>query len=91
MYIPAVPGPLMVTAHILAVAAIALLLAQGETALWRMLAWLAPRAIELRPSPLPQWTGPAPLRSSCVPPLHPSLRNRLFRGPPASSPGPLSV
>jgi hypothetical protein len=91
MHIPALPGPVMVAAHILAVAATALLLAHGETVLWRMLAWLAPRAIELRPSLLPQWTVPAPLRSSCVPPLHPSLRTRLFRGPPAFSPGPVSV
>jgi len=91
LHVPAFPGPVMVTAHILAVAATALLLVHGETVLWRMLAWLAPRAIELRPSVLPQWTAPAPLRSSCVPRLHPSLRTRLFRGPPAFSPGPVSV
>ncbi|MDQ0672765.1 hypothetical protein QFZ36_000326 [Pseudarthrobacter siccitolerans] len=91
LHIPAVPSPLMITAHILAVAATALLLAHGETVLWRMLAWLAPPAIELRPRPLPEWTAPAPLRSSCLPQLHPSLRTRLLRGPPASSPGPLSI
>jgi hypothetical protein len=91
LHIAALPGPLMVTAHILAAATTALLLAHGETMLWRMLAWLAPPATELRPGPLPQWTAPAPLQSSCVPPLHPGLRTRLLRGPPASSPGPLSV
>ena len=91
LHIPALPGPLMVTAHILAIAATALLLAHGETVLWRMLAWLAPRVIELRPSLLPQWAAPAPLRSSCVPQLHPSLRTRLLRGPPAISPGTLSI
>lgn len=88
--VPALPGPVMVAAHILAVAATALLLAHGETVLWRMLAWLAPRAIKLRPSPLPQWTAPAPLSTSRVPPLHPCLRTRLLRGPPAFSPGPVS-
>jgi hypothetical protein len=91
LHVPALPGPAMVTAHVLAVAATALLLAHGERVLWRMLAWLAPRAIELRPSPLPQWTAPAPLSTSCGPRLHPSLRTRLVRGPPASSPGPASV
>jgi hypothetical protein len=86
--VPALPGPVMVIAHILAVAATALLLARGETLLWRMLAWLAPPAIELLPSPVPQWTAPAPLSTSCVPRLHPCLRIRPLRGPPAFSPAP---
>jgi hypothetical protein len=91
LHIPALPGPLMATAHLLAVAATALLLAHSETVLWRMLAWLAPRAVELLPSALPQWAVPAPLRSFCVPRLHRSLRTRLLRGPPAPSPGPGGV
>ncbi len=89
--IPALPGPLMVTAHILAVAATTLLLAHGETVLWRMLEWVAPRAIELRTSPVPQWTAPAPLRTFCLPSLHPSLKTRLLRGPPAPTPGHISI
>ena len=84
LHLPAFPGPAMVAAHILAVAATALLLAHGETVLWRTLAWLAPPAIEVHPRPLPQWTAPATLSTSCVPPPHPALRTRLFRGPPAT-------
>ncbi|CCQ45091.1 hypothetical protein ARTSIC4J27_1024 [Pseudarthrobacter siccitolerans] len=82
LQLPAVPGPVMVAAHILALAATALLLAHGEEALWRALAWLAPPVLELYARPLPRWTAPAPLAASCVPPLHPSVRTRLFRGPP---------
>jgi hypothetical protein len=91
LHIPAFPGPLMVASHVLAVAVTVLLLTHGETVLWRMLAWLAPWVIELRPSVLPQGKAPAPLRSSWVPRLHPWLRIRLVRGPPAYSPGPVSV
>ncbi|MDP9888594.1 hypothetical protein [Pseudarthrobacter enclensis] len=91
LHVPALPGPLMVTAHVLAVAATALLLAHGETMLWRALAWLAPQTIDLNPSPLPQWTAPAPPRASWIPGLHPAVGTRLLRGPPASSPGTVSV
>jgi hypothetical protein len=91
LHIPALPGALMAAAHILAVAGTALLLARGETVLWRMLAWLAPLAIELRRRMVPQWAAPTPLSTSCVPPLHPSLRTRLLRGPPACAPGPASA
>ena len=84
LHLPAIPGPVMVAAHILAVAATALLLAHGEAVLWRTLAWLTPPVIGLHPRPLPQWTAPAPLSTSCVPPLHPALRTRPVRGPPAT-------
>ena len=90
LHLPAIPGPVMVAAHILAVAATALLLAHGEAALRRALAWLAPPAIKLHARPLLRWTAPAPLAGSCVPPLHPSLRTRLFRGPPAALARPVS-
>lgn len=91
LHLPTLPGPVMVTAHILAVAATALLLAHGEKMLWRMLEWLAPPVIELHSSPLPQWTAPAPLRTFCLPPLHASLKTRLLRGPPALTPGHVSI
>jgi hypothetical protein len=92
LHVPALPGPVMVTAHILAVAATALLLAHGETVLWRMLAWLAPRPIDdLHASMVAQWAAPAPLRTSWLPPLHRWLRIRPLRGPPAFSSGPVSV
>ncbi|WP_369021741.1 hypothetical protein [Paenarthrobacter ureafaciens] len=77
------PGPVMTAAHILAVAATAVLLAHGETLLWRMLDWLAPLTFALHPPVLPQWATPDSLSMAFVPPLHPCLRVRALRGPPA--------
>lgn len=82
----AFPGPAMTAAHILAVAATALLLAHGETLLWRMLDCLTPLTIALHARVLPQWTTPAPPRTSFVPRPHPCMSIPALRGPPAASP-----
>ncbi|MFB0840231.1 MULTISPECIES: hypothetical protein [unclassified Arthrobacter] len=79
------PGPVMTGAHILAVAATALLLAHGETMLWRMLDWLAPRSFALHLPVLPHWTTPAPPAGLVIPRLHPCLRIPALRGPPTAS------
>jgi hypothetical protein len=79
------PGPGMTAAHLVAVALTALLLAHGETALWRMLAWLAPLAFALHIRVLPQWAAPAPPRMLFISRLHPCLRIPALRGPPVVS------
>ena len=85
--VPALPEPAMTGAHILAVALTALLLARGESALWRMLAWFAPLAVILRVKVLPLWVPPAVPRVSFIPRLHPCLRVPALRGPPVSAQG----
>jgi len=78
----AVIGPIMFALHVLAVAATALLLAHGETLLWRMLAWLTPAIVAVRPAPLPESKAPAPGSFGFPPPRHPYLRTPSLRGPP---------
>lgn len=78
-------APLMLAAHALATLGCALLLAQGENALWQLAAWLKPladlpRAAVVRPGPKAAAfpSAPAPLR-----PWR-NLRPDSRRGPPSA-------
>lgn len=86
---PADPAaaPLMLAAHALATLGCALLLAQGENALWQLAAWLRPlaelpRAAVVRPGP----KAPAAYPSAPAP-LRPwrNLRQDSRRGPPSAA------
>jgi hypothetical protein len=77
-----VPVPAMTAAHLAAVGLTALLLARGEAALWRMLAWLAPLTFALHVPVLSQGRQPLQRGTVFVPPLHPCLRVPALRGPP---------
>ncbi|MFJ6027776.1 hypothetical protein ACIQCN_09965 [Pseudarthrobacter sp. NPDC092424] len=86
---PADPAaaPVMLAAHALATLGCALLLAQGENALWHLAAWLRPlaelpRAAVVRPGP----KAPAVFPSAAGP-LRPwrNLRQDSRRGPPSAA------
>lgn len=79
-------APLMLAAHALATLGCALLLAQGENALWQLAAWLRPLA-EL---PQPAVVRPSPKAAAALPsaqaPSRPwrNLRQDSRRGPPSA-------
>lgn len=86
---PADPAaaPFMLAAHALATFGCALLLAQGENALWHLAAWLRPltelpRAAVVRP--FPKASGAVPSAPAPLPPWR-NLRQDSRRGPPSAA------
>lgn len=77
------PAPVMLMAHLLAVAVTAVLLARGEAALWQVRAWLAPLAAVVHPVVLPPAVRVAALRSEAGTPRFSAVRIPPRRGPPA--------
>lgn len=77
------PAPVMLMAHLLAIAVTAVLLARGEAALWQVRAWLAPLAAVVHPVVLPPAVRAAALRSEAVTPRFTAVRIPPRRGPPA--------
>ena len=82
----AMPGPLMLTAHILATLASALLLAKGEAALWALAAWLRPLVALPQPLACDGGTPPVAAFPPAAVPLRPwrNLRQDSRRGPPSA-------
>ncbi|RDV09407.1 hypothetical protein DXK94_13550 [Arthrobacter sp. RT-1] len=81
----ALPAPAMLAAHLLAIAATAVVLARGEAALWQLKAWLAPLAAILHPVPLPAAYRVCALPKKAVMKRHLAVRIPPRRGPPAAS------
>lgn len=79
------PGPAMVAAHVLAVAATAIVLARGEAALWQLKAWLTPLVTILHPAPLHPVPRIHALAGVAVPVWRTAVRIPPLRGPPALS------
>ncbi|MDF2050067.1 hypothetical protein [Arthrobacter sp. Cr_A7] len=81
----ALPAPAMLAAHLLAIAATAVVLARGEAALWQLKAWLAPLAAILHPVRLPAAYRVCALPKKAVMKRHTAVRIPPRRGPPAAS------
>jgi hypothetical protein len=79
-------GPLMLSAHILATLASALLLAKGEAALWALAAWLRPLVALPQPVTCDDGTPPVVAFPPAAVPLRPwrNLRQDSRRGPPSA-------
>ena len=82
----ATAGPLMLSAHILATLASALLLAKGEAALWALAAWLRPLVALPQPLACDGGTPPVAAFPPAAVPLRPwrNLRQDSRRGPPSA-------
>ena len=82
----ATAGPLMLSAHILATLASALLLAKGEAALWALAAWLRPLVALPQPVACDDGTPPVAAFPPAAVPLRPwrNLRQDSRRGPPSA-------
>ncbi len=87
----ALPAPAMLAAHLLAIAATAVVLARGEAALWQLKAWLAPLAAILHLVQLPPAYRVRAWPKKAISKRHTAVRFPFRRGPPAAYGRTLSV